>query len=165
VDYESERLIQREDTLHILQAVYPGSGRKALRAKIQADEESVTEWATFMLKAMTKVLKQGSSVAAEYNAVLQVAQTGADPQWLRRSKTGLSLYMLNYAISLAMSRAPGAEQACIGDWTNARRKDKETAFEYRVRLLEIGLRQTPPVLSTEQRWKESQQQQQQQLEP
>ncbi len=51
-------------------------------------------------------------------------------------------------------RAEQAAQQRISDLTNARRKEKETALEFRTRLQNLGMRQVPAVLPTEQSWKE-----------
>ena len=156
-DYENERLSSVEEFLNVIHVVYPGSERKSIRTDLKSKLDKVTEWAAAMLKAMPKVVKKESPVLAEFEAVLNDATNGHDGEWQRRASTGLTLYTLNYAVSLAMSRAPGAMQAAqqrARDWATASRGKAQTHHEWRAKLTDLGLQQEPPMAGTDQAWKE-----------
>jgi hypothetical protein len=79
---------------------------------------------------------------------MQSGATGSDPEFQRRAFTGLELYKLNYVVSLAMARAPGAQQAAVNrsrDWINLARTKSQTQHEWRAKLTELGQQQQPPL--------------------
>jgi hypothetical protein len=155
-DYAAERLSNMEEVINILNAVYPGAERKLLRTSAMARLAELNKWAAAMLKAMPKVLKTDCGVQAEYEAVMQSGNTGTDPQFQRRGAAGLELYKLNYVASLAMARAPGAQQAAANrskDWVNITRTKSQSQHDWRAKLTELGQQQQPPLTPEDREWK------------
>ena len=155
-DYAAERLSNMEEVINILNAVYPGAERKLLRTSAMARLAELNKWAAAMLKAMPKVLKTDCGVQAEYEAVMLSGDTGTDPEFQRRGATGLELYKLNFVASLAMARAPGAQQASVNrakDWAIITRAKTQTQHEWRAKLTELGQQQQPPLTPEDRDWK------------
>ena len=155
-DYAAERLSNMEEVINILNAVYPGAERKLLRTAAMARLADLNKWAAAMIKAMPKVLKTDCGVQAEYEAVMLSGDTGTDPEFQRRGATGLELYKLNFVASLAMARAPGAQQASVNrakDWAIITRAKTQTQHEWRAKLTELGQQQQPPLTPEDRDWK------------
>lgn len=146
-DYANERLCSMQEFNKVQWAVFPGSQNKATRAQTSAKLDECNRWAAAMLKALPKVLKNGP-VRAELEAVLTGAARGSDEEFQRRERTGLVLYQLNYVVAVTMSQVPGSAQAAqhrARNWANAMRAKGSTQHEWRTKLTELGLMQTPPI--------------------
>ncbi len=73
---------------------------------MQEELDSLNKWATAMLTVLPTVLKSNSRRSLRsYQAVIDNARGGKDAEYARRSKTGLTLYVLNYAVAVAMTGA------------------------------------------------------------